>query len=495
MSAGEILAVRQIEKRYGGVRALKGVSFGIRAGEVHALVGENGAGKSTLTKILGGSVKADAGEFILDGQSSHYGGLDAAKAFGIETVQQELELALPLSAAENIFLGILPSRRGFVRRRECVARAGEILRSLGASFDPAALVRDLTVPDRQVVEIARALARKSRILLLDEPTAALSQIETARLLDRVRSLCGQGVGIVYISHRLDEVIDIADRVSVLRDGQNVGEFRRGELCRATLAEAILGKELEAVSYEKKRRAGAPAVVVQRLNVGSAVADLSFEAEQCAVVGFFGLLGAGQSTIAAALFGDARNAGAERSRILVHDGLPRSPSDAVSWGLGYVPADRRHDGLALSLSIRENLMLASTRSVTRLGFVQRSRSRRRALEFSRRYDIRMRDVEQPARELSGGNQQKIVLARWASVGSSILLLDEPTRGVDVGAKAEIYRELREFARRGGTALVFSSDAEEIATVCDRAYVLQRGRLAAELEGADMTTDQLLAAALQ
>ena len=205
MSAGEILAVRQIEKRYGGVRALRGVSFGVCAGEVHALVGENGAGKSTLTKILGGSVEPDAGEFVLDGQSSRYGGLAAAKAFGIETVQQELELALPLSAAENIFLGILPAQRGFVRRRECVARAGEILRSLGASFDPAALVRDLSVPDRQVVEIARALARKSRILLLDEPTAALSQVEAARLLDRVGSLCGQGVGIVYISHRLATV--------------------------------------------------------------------------------------------------------------------------------------------------------------------------------------------------------------------------------------------------------------------------------------------------
>ena len=495
MTTADILTARHVEKRYGGVHALKGVSFCVRAGEIHALVGENGAGKSTLTKILGGSVEPDSGEFVIDGKASRFGGLGAAKALGVETVQQELELALPLSAAENIFLGILPSRQGLIRHRSYVGRAGEILRSLGATFDPTTLVRDLTVPDRQVVEIARALARKSRILLLDEPTAALTPVETSRLLDRVRALRGQGVGIVYISHRLDEIIEIADRISVLRDGRNVGEFQRGDLCREALVGAILGRELKAVDYEKREPSHAPAVTVHHLTVGAAVADLSFEAERGAVVGFFGLLGAGQSAIAPALFGNAPSARAQRSRILDHEGLPRNPSEAVALGLGYVPADRRHDGLALSLSIRENMMLASTRSISRWGFVNRSRSRHRAMELARRYDLRMRDVEQPAGELSGGNQQKIILARWASAGSSVLLLDEPTRGVDVGAKVEIYRELREFTRRGGTALVFSSDAEEIATVCDRAYVLQRGRLATELNGSDVTADRLVSSVLQ
>jgi ribose transport system ATP-binding protein len=492
-----LVAAHNVVKRYGGVHALRGVDFSVRAGEVHALVGENGAGKSSLVKVLSGIVIPDEGEVSRDGAPVRLDQPGAAKALGIVTMHQELELALPLSVAENVFLGALPAGRGgFVSRSELRVRTEGVLLSLGADFDPDVTVRTLRVADRQVVEIARAIVRDARVLIMDEPTAALPPVEVRKLMERIRALRRQGVGIVFVSHRLDEVLDIADRISVMRDGKKVVELRRGEADRQALVDHILGRELASLQIDKVARDLVdPVVRCARLRVPPLLRDASFAVARGELVGFFGLLGAGQSAIAEALFGLRPDAQADDCRIGSLSGLPRSPGGAIAAGVGYVPADRKNEGLALNLSIVENLLMPALDRVTGMaGFLRRDEARRLAGDAARQYDLRYADLEQPAGQLSGGNQQKLVLGKWTIKGSRLLLLDEPTRGVDVGAKAEIYRLLRRFADGGGAGLVFSSDAEEIRTVCDRVYVIRRGAVAAELTGDALTDDALIRAAL-
>jgi ABC-type sugar transport system ATPase subunit len=492
-----LLDVRGIVKSYGGVRALRGVDFAVHAGEVHALVGENGAGKSSLVKVLSGIVQPDAGTMARSGQAVSIDRPARAKALGIETMHQELELALPLSVAENVFLGALPATpSGVVRRRELRERTQKVLGLLGADFDPDTPVRTLRVADRQVVEIARAIVRDARVLIMDEPTAALPPVEVQKLMDRIRALRAQGVGIVYVSHRLDEVLDIADRITVLRDGTKVVELARGEADRGALVNHILGRELATLALDKQDAAGADSVVgCTNLAAPPLLRSASFGVARGELVGFFGLLGAGQSAIAEALFGLRPDARADACRIGALGRLPASPREAIAAGLGYVPADRKNEGLALNLSILENLLLPAFERVTRPnGFMRRGEAQQLAGEVAGRYDLRYAHLDQHVGELSGGNQQKVVLGKWTAKGSRLLLLDEPTRGVDVGAKAEIYRLLRRFADEGGAGLVFSSDAEEICTLCDRAYVVRRGLIAGEFAGGALTDGALIRAAL-
>jgi ABC-type sugar transport system ATPase subunit len=492
-----LVAARGIVKSYGGVRALRGVDFDVRAGEVHALVGENGAGKSSLVKVLSGIVQPDAGTIERGGAAVAIDKPARAKALGIETMHQELELALPLSVAENVFLGILPAGRwGMVRRQALRERTRAVLQLLGAEFAPETPVERLRIADRQVVEIARAIVRDARVLIMDEPTAALPPVEVGKLMERIRALRAQGVGVVYVSHRLDEVLDISDRISVMRDGTKVVELKRGEADRAALVSHILGRELATLSLAKREASGAGDVIACRdLSAPPLLQRASFAVARGELVGFFGLLGAGQSAIAEALFGVRPDARAAQCRIGDHASLPRTPREAIALGIGYVPADRKNEGLALNLSIVENLMLPSWQQVTRRdGFVRRAQARAIAESVAQRYDLRYAHLGQEAGELSGGNQQKVVLGKWSATGSRILLLDEPTRGVDVGAKAEIYRLLKAFAAEGGTGLVFSSDAEEMCTLCDRVYVLRRGAIAAEVAGSELSDTALVRAAL-
>jgi ABC-type sugar transport system ATPase subunit len=472
---------------------LRGVDFELERGEVHALLGENGAGKSTLIKILSGLVQASAGTISVDGQQVHLRSAAAAQALGIQTVHQELELAGPLTVAENVFMGRLPTRNGVIARQALRRRAAEALARIGAAIDPDAIVAKLSVSDRQVVEIVRALVRDVRILILDEPTAALPPLEVDRLLETVRRLADTGVGVVYVSHRLDEVPRIADRATVLRDGQRVAQLDRGAFDRATLVRNILGKELTEFSTAHARPEGGSEIEIEGLASGRDLVDLTFDVRNGEVLGFFGLLGAGQGAIGDAMFGLAP-ASARACRVGDETGLPARPRDALSRDMGYVPADRKGAGLALGLSIAENLLMANFAAVTRLGRFDWRLARARAEELRASYQIRCRSVDQAVRELSGGNQQKVSVAKWAARGVRRLFLDEPTRGVDVGAKVEIYRYIRSFAAAGGCCMVASSDPAEIASVADRAIVLKNGVQVAELTGAALGEAALVAAAL-
>jgi ABC-type sugar transport system ATPase subunit len=494
VTAGALLEARGVHKRFGGVHAVRGVDLAVQAGEVHALVGENGAGKSTLVKILSGALPPDAGVLAWEGAVVPLESPTAARRLGIQTIHQELELALPLTVAENIFLGAWPARRGFVRHAELARRSAEVLGLLGADLAPAALVRDLGVADRQVVEIARAIAQEARVLIMDEPTAALPPREIERLHERIAALRAAGVGIVYVSHRLDEVLRVADRVSVMRDGSLVARLRARETDRATLIAHILGRELGTLDLTRAAPAGSDeAIRCRGLQAAPDLHEATFAVARGEIVGVFGLLGSGQSAVAQALFG-LRPAQAATCRLGTLARLPSSPREAVAHRVGYVPADRKLEGLLAALSVRENLLLPALGRVTRWGFVNGRLARSLARTVAERYRVRCAGVEQRAGELSGGNQQKVVLGKWASSDARILLLDQPTRGVDVGAKAEIYRLLRARADEGGTCLIVSSDPEEIATIADRAYVLRRGRIAAELAAGALHETALTAAAL-
>lgn len=488
-----LLAAKTLNKSFGGVHAVRDVDFDVKAGEVHALVGENGAGKSTLIKMIGGVLEPDTGSLEVNGAPVRFDSPAAASDNGIQAVHQELELAPALSVAENIFLGRWPARGRFVDAKAMTDQSRAVLALLGAQIDPTLKVRDLSVGDRQVVEIARALTRKASLLILDEPTAALPPREVARLFERIRALRDAGVGIVYISHRLDEVIEIADRITVMRNGRVVDRAVRGQTDRKRLVHQILGRELESLELDRATAVGETVVECVGLVSGERVGELGFRARKGEIVGFFGLLGAGQTILAESLFG-ATPATATKARIGSLQKLPRRCAEAIAHGIGYVPADRKAESVALGLSIRENLTLAAPAQVTRFGFVDQSQSVALASQLAKDYDVRCASIEQPVGQLSGGNQQKIALAKWAATKSRILILDEPTRGVDVGAKAEIYKLLRRLADDGGCCLLMSSDAEEIATVCDRAYIMRAGRISGEITADSMSTDALLAAVL-
>jgi ABC-type sugar transport system ATPase subunit len=491
--AGPCLAARGIDKRFGGVHALKGVDFDLERAEVHALVGENGAGKSTLIKILSGLVVPDAGTISVDGQPVRIDSVKAAQALGIQTIHQELELALPLSVAENVFMGRLPARRGCVDFAALHGQTAEALAKVGARIDPRARVGELPISDRQVVEIARTVVREARIVIMDEPTAALPPREVERLFQVIRALKSAGVTVVYVSHKLDEVLAIADRVTVLRDGARVASLDRSEMSRPALVRHILGRELmEFHATKHAPRAGA-AIACRGLAAAPELADLSFDSYRGEVLGFYGLLGAGQSVIGDVLVG-VRGGSAESIRINEIPGLPADPHDAVRRGIGYVPADRKVAGLALLLSVKENLLITDLPAITRFGVISQRQARARAEALVQRFGIRCSSIEQKARQLSGGNQQKVALAKWIGRKVDVLVLDEPTRGVDVGAKVEIYRVLRQLAEAGSACLIASSDAGEIAAVCDRAIVMKGGRPVAELSGGALTADALTAAAI-
>ena len=487
-----ILEVEGLTRRFPGVTAVDEVDFSLRPGEVHALLGENGAGKSTLIKILGGALRKDTGVIRLNGAPVDFHSPSEALAAGIAVIYQELVLCPHLSVAENVLMGHLPQTGGLAvdwpaARQQVTA----LLAQLGVTLPLNAPVARLSTAQQQLVEIAKALSRESRILVLDEPSATLGQRDLEHLFSVIRRLREQGVAIVYISHRLEEIFEIADRVTVLKDGRRVGSWPIGEVTMPMLVRAMTGRDLEIGSSIAGDAAAPVRLEVRHLGRGGVFDDISLRLRAGEVVGIAGLVGSGRSEVLRAIFGADRP---DSGEILV-DGSPvrfRSPTQALRRGLGLLPEDRKRQGLLLDRALRENVSLASLRRLSRLGILRPGREDRVVRGLMADLQIAARGPGQPVMTLSGGNQQKVVLARWLARQCGILLFDEPTRGVDVGAKEEIYRLIRGLAEQGAAVLVVSSELKELFAICPRILVMREGRLVGEFAGETLREDEVVAA---
>lgn len=481
-----LLAARAIRKAFAGVEVLKGVDFSVRAGEVHALCGENGAGKSTLMNILAGVLRPDSGEIEFGGRTlPGFASAHAAQLAGVGMVFQERSLFGPLSVAENIFSGRQPvTRWGTIDRRRLRDGAAAVLARVAPDVSADAAVADLSPAQQQMVEIAKALSLDARVMIFDEPTAALTEAETERLFAVIRQLRAQGVGVVYISHRLEEIFGHADRVTVLKDGAWRGTLPVAETSADDLIRRMVGRDVEKTGGASGGEVGSVLLEVRGLSDPGGrrggrplLRDVSFEVRGGEIVGLAGLAGAGRTETALALFG-ARPRGTGEIRLAGRRVEVGSPAEAIEAGLGYVSEDRKEAGLFLDLSVRRNVSAAR---LARFGgwLFRDGAERATAEDFAAKLRIACRDVEQDTAHLSGGNQQKVLLARWLLANPRVLIVDEPTRGVDVGGKAEVHQILRAYAAQGHAVLVISSELPEVLRLCDRVYVMRAGRIAGEL----------------
>ena len=487
-----LLSVSGIEKSFPGVRALSGVAFDVEAGEVHALLGENGAGKSTLIKIVSGVFRPDRGSIRVDGRELQLDRPDDARRAGIATIYQELLLFPELSVAENVFMGHAPRAGGRLDWKAMRARTEDLLASLDIhDLAPNKIVGTLSVGNRQRVEILRALSQDARLLIMDEPTAALTEYDVTRLFDIVRRLKSRGVGIIYISHRMDEIFALADRVSVLRDGAQVGTRRVAETTSAELVQMMVGRRIESLFPKIAAPIGAPVLEVRDLVRRPMTKGVNLTVHAGEIVGLAGLVGSGRSELAQTIFGITRP---ESGQILLA-GAPvdiRSPGQARALGIAYVPEDRGTQGLVRQMNVRENFSLASLARISRRGFIDRAAETRLAEDGVARFSVKASSLDQIAGKLSGGNQQKIVLGKWLANQPKLLILDDPTRGIDVGAKAEIHRLMSELAGQGLAILMISSELPEVLGMSDRVLVMREGRLAAAFSRAEATPEAVGAA---
>jgi rhamnose transport system ATP-binding protein len=490
-----VLRATDVTKAYAGVQALKRASLELRAGEVHALVGENGAGKSTLIKILTGAVQPDSGEISLDGEPLTRLTPASAKALGIAAIYQQPALFGELTVAENIALGLERTGRwGRVDWRERHRRAEELLGRVGARIDPEIDAGELSMPQQQLVEIARALGADARVLILDEPTASLSKEDTDNLFRVVRELREHGVGMIYISHRLEELPVIADRVTVLRDGNTIATREMADVNREQLIQMMVGRELAAVF--PKRTVPLGDTVLELRGVGcttSGVSGVDLSVRAGEIVGLSGLVGAGRSELARTIFGLTP---ADRGEIRVRGKQVRigSPADAIANGIAYVPEDRRRHGVVLEMPVSENVTLAALGNLSRFGALDFRRERELAADYTRRLGVKTASIRSLVSTLSGGNQQKVALSRWLLTRPTLLVLDEPTQGIDVGAKSEIHELMVELAEQGVAILMISSELPEILGMSDRIAVMHGGTIVSVLDRADATPERVLARAL-
>jgi rhamnose transport system ATP-binding protein len=490
-----MLRVSDVNKAFAGVQALRSASFELRAGEIHALVGENGAGKSTLIKIITGAVGADSGLLTLHGQPIEHNSPRKAKSLGIAAIYQQPALFPELSVSENIALGAektaLLGRVDWKRRRR---RAQELLARIGAQIDPDVDAGDLTMPQQQLVEIARSLGSDAKVLILDEPTASLSEEDSQNLFRVLKQLRDDGVGIIYISHRLEELTLIADRVTVLRDGRTIDTRSMSGTSRQELIALMVGRELSAVFPKQAVELGQ--VVLELRGCGcrqTGITKVSFAVRAGEILGIAGLVGAGRTELAGIVFGLTP---ADEGEILLHGKRVdlQSPSDAIDCGIAYLPEDRRRHGIIPDMPVCANVTLASLKALTRRGSFDFASEKKIAVEYARRLGIKTPSIFAPAEALSGGNQQKVALSRWLATKPAVLILDEPTQGVDVGAKAEIHALMTELAAQGLAVVMISSELPEILGMSDRIVVMHGGRVVKIVERSEATQQNILELAL-
>ena len=483
--------MRKIGKRFPGVVALDAVDFEVYPGETVALAGENGAGKSTLMKILGGVYEPDEGEIFVDGKPVSIRGVADAGACGIGFVHQELNVLDNLTVAENVYLGREPRQFGFlVDRRKINADAEIYLKRLGLNISPKTPLGELSIAEQQMIEIAKALSLNARIVIMDEPTSSLTLTETEKLLEVIKDLRAQGVSIIYISHRLGEIKEIADRVVVLRDGRNAGALARGEISHDAIVKLMVGRDINRFHKPKSEQQTEPFARIEDLRTRRYPnRAISFSVHKGEILGFAGLVGAGRSEAAQAIFGvDAPLAGT-----ISLDGVTtgvNSPRDAISRGIYLIPEDRRHSGLILDVPIRENITLPALSRYSSGGLINREAENKTAKEMCEKLNVKTPSVETKAANLSGGNQQKVVLAKWLSLNPRLLIFDEPTRGIDVGAKAEIYQLMRGLAANGVAIIMISSDMEEVLGESDRIAVMHEGAITGILDREEASEEAIM-----
>jgi len=487
-----VLRLEDIVKTFPGVRALDGVSFSVMPGEVHALMGENGAGKSTLMKVLGGIYQPDGGAIFMGDEQVVMSGPLEAKAKGIVFIHQELSLAEELSVAENIYLGELPKKSfGRVDWATLTARTDAILSKLNVGFDARTRVGTLSIANQQMVEIARALTHEAKAVIFDEPTASLTDAEKVVLFDVISDLKSDGVGIIYISHRMEEIFKITDRISILRDGQYQGTVNTAETNEEKVTQMMIGRKLDLSRNASHHELGDTALDVRGLTVKGLFEDVSFSIRRGEVVGFYGLVGAGRTEIAETLFG-LRDPSSGTIHLDGEEVRIASPSDAIARGISLVPEDRKGQGLVLGMNCRDNMTLPQVDDLKAGPFVAEGAEIAIFDQYRDRLDIRTPGWKQQAGNLSGGNQQKIVIGKWLSMHPNVLIVDEPTRGIDVGSKSEIHKLLRELAAQGYAVMVISSEMPEVLHVSDRIVAMYAGKIMRTFTSEEVTEDSLIQA---
>jgi ribose transport system ATP-binding protein len=487
-----ILKMDNICKIFPGVNALKNVSIDTIRGEVHAICGENGAGKSTLIKVLTGVHQKDSGQCFIGGKEVYINTPQEAIDLGVACIYQEMSIVPQLDVAKNIYLGNLPQKHGFINFKKLYSDTQEILDRLGISVSPKAIAGELSVGQQQMVEIGRALTRNARIIIMDEPTSSLSNKETEILLNLIKTLSKNGVTIIYISHRLDEVMRISNRITVLRDGEKIITLNTADIKKEDLIHHMLGRTLDNMYNKQKTDHGKVVLEAKDLSRNKVFENISFKVKRGEVLGFFGLVGSGRTEIMRTIFGADKY---DKGEILI-DGVrlkSNSPVDAIKGGIGFATEDRKDEGLMLRLSILLNMTLVKLFDLSKLGVIDKKKQTATANEYVKNISIKTPSLNQLAGNLSGGNQQKVVVAKWLMMNPKVLILDEPTRGIDVGSKAEIYGLINNLARQGVAIIIVSSELEEIMGICDSVVVIHEGRQTAYINMEGLTREKILSAA--